>query len=81
MTFNLTVEDIVIPKTCPVLGITLEMNSVRSDTSPTLDRIDNDKGYEKDNVIVVSWRANRLKADATVDEMKMLARFYDKLES
>jgi hypothetical protein len=41
--------------------------------SPTLDRIDNSKGYIVGNVWVISMRANRLKSDATVDELMMLA--------
>lgn len=45
--------------------------------SPTLDRLDNTKGYVRGNVIVVSYRANRLKSDATIYELRRLAEFYD----
>lgn len=78
MEFNLSREDIVIPARCPVLG--LEMTIGRSagprDTSPTLDRIDNAKGYIKGNVVVVSFRANRLKGDATLAEIRAIGAFY-----
>mgnify|MGYP006166398807 FL=1 len=37
------------------------------------------KGYVKDNIIVVSMRANRIKSDATVDEIRKVADFYEKL--
>jgi hypothetical protein len=49
--FNLTRADIVIPKKCPVLGLPLQVNSGKfywtNQTSPSLDRIDNAKGYVK----------------------------------
>lgn len=77
--FNLTMESVSIPTVCPVLGITIVPfgDGVGfQDASPSLDRIDNAKGYTADNVIVVSWRANRIKCDATVDEMRRLYEFY-----
>jgi hypothetical protein len=30
-------------------------------------------GYVRGNVIIVSWRANRIKGNATVDELQLLA--------
>ena len=78
--FSLTKEDIRIPESCPVLGIRLRVSSGRySDSSPALDRIDNSKGYVRGNVLVVSARANSLKNDATVDELKKLVEFYSGL--
>ena len=77
LSFNLTKEDIVIPTDCPVLGIPLfYTKGKRTANTPTLDRIDNSRGYEKGNVVVVSWRANDLKRDATLDELQRLAAFY-----
>jgi len=77
---NITVEDIVIPGKCPVLGIPLFFTTGRrTDNTPTLDRIDNSKGYIKGNVVVVSWRVNNIKRDATIDELCSMARFYRRL--
>lgn len=57
--FNLTVEDIIIPKICPILLIPLVINKGQSQSnSISLDRIDNEKGYIKGNVAVISKRAN-----------------------
>jgi hypothetical protein len=70
-------EDIVVPEFCPVFGVKLEVaDGFVTDFSPTLDRIDNAKGYVPGNVMVVSWRANRLKADATFDELNRVSDFY-----
>lgn len=72
--FNLTVEDIIVPKVCPVLGITLTFNfgkgSGYHDDSPSVDRIDPNKGYIKGNVRVISARANLLKSNATPQELE-----------
>lgn len=72
--FNLTVEDIFIPETCPLLGIELfRGNGVLRDSSPTLDRIDPNIGYLPQNVWVISSKANRIKQDATWQEIEMIA--------
>ena len=62
--FTITKEDIVIPDICPLLGTPIQ--------SPSLDRIDSSKGYIKGNVWVISNRANTLKNDATLTELKTL---------
>jgi hypothetical protein len=67
--FNLTHEDIPpLPEHCPLLGIPLELG-VRAPGSASLDRIDNTQGYVKGNVQIISDRANRLKRDASLDEL------------
>ncbi len=73
--FNLVYTDIVIPETCPYLGIPL-IRAVRnrSDNSPTLDKIIPERGYVRGNVIVVSNRANRAKSNLTPAELWMLAK-------
>lgn len=82
--FDLTVMDLnelSFPITCPVLGIPMAFNSGQpKDNSFSLDRIDSSKGYEPGNVVVVSTRANKLKSDATLQEMKMLVEYYSTLE-
>jgi hypothetical protein len=52
-----------------------------SPNSPSLDRIDNSKGYIEGNVIVVSWRANNLKRDASIQELQKIVEFYQRLIS
>lgn len=67
---TLTTEDLVIPKQCPVLNIPLEFSEKRTDNTPSVDRIDNARGYTPDNIVICSWRANMLKKDATVRELQ-----------
>jgi hypothetical protein len=77
--FSITLDDIVIPEFCPVLGIKLEKgNGPFKDASPSLDRLDNVKGYVKGNIAVISWRANRLKSDATIEEIEKLIAFMER---
>lgn len=77
--FNLTLSDIVIPKVCPVLGIPINRKGTkRTPNSPSLDRINSRLGYVKGNIVVISWRANDLKKDASPGELRKLADFYAK---
>lgn len=77
---DITEADIRIPSVCPVLGIPLFKGTGKlTDNSPTLDRIDSTGGYTKDNVLVVSARANRIKSDATIEELLKVAIFYFQL--
>lgn len=60
-----------------MLGMPLVRNEgLRRDNSPTLDRIRNELGYVPGNVAVVSYRANRLKSDASLDELRAITKFY-----
>ena len=74
---TLTLEDINIPEVCPVLGIKLETGTRRNhDNAPSIDRIDNTKGYTKDNIMIISCRANMIKKDASLQELKQIGKFY-----
>lgn len=67
-------EDVIVPERCPILGIEMSFHSNRKeDNSHSLDRIDPNKGYIKGNIWVISLRANRIKNDATVSELRMIA--------
>ena len=52
----------------------------RLENSASLDRIDNVKGYIPGNVQVISWRANRVKSDATLDELILIGKQATKLK-
>lgn len=71
--FTIGPEDIVVPIHCPALGFELKVcDGKAEDFSPSLDRIDNSKGYIKGNVQVISNKANRLKGDATKEDFRKM---------
>ena len=76
--FNLTLEDIIIPEFCPVLGIPIYSCEGKStDNSASIDRYDNSKGYVKGNINIISWRANNLKSNGTLEEFKLLVKWLE----
>src|SRR5258708_5795478 len=75
-TFDLDISDIIIPDHCPVFGTKLDWWGDKNNT-PSLDRLIPEKFYVKGNVRVISWRANRLKSDATLEELKALVTYQE----
>lgn len=84
--FSLTRDDIVIPERCPVFGVVFEEECKKANRyfcnsyAPSVDRIDNSKGYTKDNIVIVSCRANSIKGNATIAELFQVANFYASLD-
>ena len=83
ITVELTPEDILdlIPKDlkCPIYKVPFVFN-VNSPWNLSFDRINNNKSYTKDNVVVVSVKANTVKNTATSKELYKIADFYYELE-
>lgn len=75
--FNLELDDIVIPETCPIFGKPFVRQGGVTDFSPSLDCIDPQRGYVKGNVRVISYRANRIKCDASLDELRAIVKFME----
>ncbi len=75
---NITADDIIIPEKCPALGIVLERKEQSKSIafSPSLDRLDPAKGYIKDNINIISMRANTLKSDATFEEFEAIYKWW-----
>jgi len=77
--FTLRREDVPpIPLRCPVFGFKMSFEGSHADkeNTPTLDRINNEKGYVRGNVAVVSWKANRIKQQLSIPELIDLANYY-----
>ena len=72
--FTITYKDIVIPDRCPVLGTPLIEHGLVVN-SPSIDRIDNTRGYVPGNVCVISFRANWVKNNATLEEISSVAKY------
>ena len=79
--FDLTARDIFYllndATHCPVLNIPLQRRPGRggSPDTPSLDRVEPELGYVQGNVRVISWRANKLKGDATLEELRALVAY------
>ena len=83
--FTITPEDVaaVDSDVCPYLNIPIKKyprdKASKGQTGPahqdakSLDRIDPSKGYVPGNIIVCSWRANRMLSDFTAQEMLIAA--------
>ena len=70
--FSIAVNDIIIPKCCPYFGKPLEVRN--KEWAPSLDRIHNDQGYIPGNVRVISYKANKMKNNASVSELLAFAK-------
>ena len=78
MEFTITKADIIIPAFCRYLNIPLIHGiGAYTDNSPTLDRMDTTKGYIIGNVEVISYKANRMKSNATQEELLSFAKTVD----
>ena len=70
----------IMPTHCPVLGVKLEHrtnNKANEPNSPQVDRIVPELGYVRGNVQIISRRANGIKSDASIEEIKMVVKFLE----
>lgn len=77
---DINVEDIKaiypVDGCCPIFGMKLEFNGAGfRDSSPSIDRIDSTKGYTRDNIQIISWKANRIKGAASLQDLEMLVAY------
>ena len=77
--FNLNFGEIDFPEYCPVLGIKLDYfaNRKPQDNSPSFDRLDCTKGYITDNVKIISNKANRIKSNGNIDDLKKIIKYLE----
>lgn len=64
--FDLTEDDIKPPDVCPILGTAFVKGTPYA---MSIDRIDPTKGYVKDNIQIISHKANAMKQDASKEEL------------
>jgi hypothetical protein len=77
--FSITVDDLEWPEVCPVFGYRLIYGAIGGrrglQNSASLDRVDNTKGYVPGNVVIISLRANCIKRDASLEELKQIVAY------
>jgi len=76
--FDLCESDFEIPEYCPVFLSKLEpvfSTFNERNNVPTLDRVDNNKGYVRGNVKVLSFRANKNKSDMRIEDIERLYNY------
>lgn len=77
-------ENAELASHCPALGIALDWSRLRDNgnkplpNSPSIDRIDPERGYVKGNIKIISFRANQIKSDASPSELKLVAAYCSK---
>jgi hypothetical protein len=74
--FDITVEDIVIPKFCPLLEIEFNLTEMTKGNinAPSLDKIIPELGYVKGNIKVISLKANFMKSNASIKELSIFKK-------
>ncbi len=84
--FTITPEDVIVPDVCPILQIPLitdtdyifrtgHTSQLNLPNYPSIDRIIPELGYIKGNIAVISWRANNIKSDATLQELESVVKW------
>jgi hypothetical protein len=77
-TLGIEFGDIEWPTHCPLLGIAIDYFApTRQENSPSFDQIVPGAGYIKGNVLVTSWRGNRIKNDGTAEEHRRIAEWLE----
>lgn len=75
---KITKQDIKdnISKYCPILNVPFNFDyDGYSPYSPSIDRIDTTKGYTPGNIQIISIKANRMKSNATKEELLSFANW------
>jgi hypothetical protein len=70
-----TVKTSPLPLQCACCASALDYSRKNRERSPSLDRVDNSRGYVTDNVKVICYRCNRLKFNASVEELKTVIAY------
>jgi len=68
--FSLERSDVIIPDICPCCETAMER--------PSMDRLIPDKGYTKENSLVICYRCNVIKSFGSAEDHRMIADFIDK---
>jgi hypothetical protein len=78
--FTITFDEIEKPEFCPVLGLrlnygcseTVNGKQTRDPNKASIDKLIPELGYVPGNVFIISWKANNLKSNATLEELEKI---------
>lgn len=76
--FLITFDELEKPEFCPVLGVKLNYGcsptkdgkQTRDANKASIDKVVPELGYIPGNVFVISWKANKLKSDMTIEQLE-----------
>ena len=81
LTVNYLIERLSKNPNCECCGKLLDIGYKKdnkfNDNSPSIDRVNPKEGYLVSNVAILCWRCNKLKQDASSNELRMIASFMD----
>lgn len=76
---TITPADIHIPEVCPVFGVPLITDASKASWwSASLDRIVPELGYVVGNIQVLSHKANTIKSNSTIEELRTVLEFLER---
>ena len=80
--FQITLQDLIdmfpADNICPVLKVPFVWGTKKDhNLSPSLDRMIPELGYTKENVRFISYKANRIKNDSTIEILKNLIEYME----
>lgn len=79
--FTIEFDQIEQPEFCPILGLKLNYGwsgeHRRDDAKASFDKVVPVLGYVPGNVFVISWRANKLKNDMSLSELKKIMNYIE----
>ena len=77
--FTIEFSQIEQPTHCPILGSVLNYGwsgeGRRDNNKATIDKVIPKLGYVPGNVYVISWRANKLKSDMSLEELEKIMKY------
>lgn len=78
--FTIDFDDLEKPEFCPVLGVKLNYGCStgldgkqrRDPNKASIDKLIPEMGYVPGNVFVISWKANKLKSNMSIEELEKI---------
>ncbi len=72
-------------KNCSCCGVKFQyvtnLNNIKAPNVPSIDRIDNNKGYTSRNTALICWKCNDLKGNSDIDDLRAVISWLEKLEN